>query len=320
MKKSVLFMAAAAMVFAGMTSCQEKSPYEGYEINENGLNYRFYTQNEGEVPAIGDILEVEFGCTVNDTNAIIPTMPNLFRLEEPLFAGDFFEGLAMMHKGDSASFIVNIDSTFTTFFGQPSLPEEFNSTDVMRFDVKVNDFYPESEYKARMAEKARQAAAERIEKMKADYPEETATAAQQLQDYLTAQGVAAEPTASGLVYVMTQEGNGEKPAEGQMVKVHYTGKLLDGTVFDFRKPVRIGDRQFASPAGFGRPAPGTPMPEIPEGMVRSYDQNFCLNHTKADKVELVASLYAPKTGRLMEVLNNHPGMQLFPPWLHTRRA
>lgn len=92
-----------------------------------------------------------------------------------------------------------------------------------------------------------------------------------------------------------------------------TGKLLpvDGTVFDFRKPVRIGDRQFASPAGFGRPAPGTPMPEIPEGMVRSYDQNFCLNHTKADKVELVASLYAPKTGRLMEVLNNHPGMQLF---------
>ncbi|MDO5443743.1 MAG: aldose epimerase family protein [Bacteroidia bacterium] len=92
-----------------------------------------------------------------------------------------------------------------------------------------------------------------------------------------------------------------------------TGKLLpvDGTAYDFRKPVRIGDRQIAAPAGFGRPAPGTPAPVIPEGMVRSYDQNFCLNHSKADKVELVASLYSPKTGRLMEVLNNHPGMQLF---------
>ena len=253
MKKSVLCMAAAAMLFAGMTSCQEKSPYEGYEINENGLNYRFYTQNEGETPAKGDIIEVVFGCTVNDTTPIIPNMPNLFKLEEPLFAGDFFEGLAMMHKGDSASFIVNIDSTFTTFFGQPSLPEEFNSTDVMKFDVKVNDFYPESEYKARMATKAREAAAERIEKMKTDYPEETAKAAQELQDYLTAQGITAEPTESGLVYVMTQEGNGEKPADGQMVKVHYTGKLLDGTVFDSsverEEPIQI-------PIGVGQVIPG----------------------------------------------------------------
>ena len=253
MKKSVLCMAAAAMLFAGMTSCQEKSPYEGYEINENGLNYRFYTQNEGETPAKGDIIEVVFGCTVNDTTPIIPNMPNLFKLEEPLFAGDFFVGLAMMHKGDSASFIVNIDSTFTTFFGQPSLPEEFNPTDVMKFDVKVNDFYPESEYKARMATKAREAAAERIEKMKTDYPEETAKAAQELQDYLTAQGITAEPTASGLVYVMTQEGNGEKPADGQMVKVHYTGKLLDGTVFDSsverEEPIQI-------PIGVGQVIPG----------------------------------------------------------------
>ena len=246
-------MAAAAMLFAGMTSCQEKSPYAGYEINENGLNYQFYTQNEGDAPMIGDIIEVVFGCTVNDTNSIIPTMPNMFKLEEPLFPGDFFEGLAMMHKGDSASFIVNIDSTFTTFFGQPSLPEEFNSTDVMRFDVKVNDFYPESEYKARMAQKAREAAAERIESMKTNHPDETAAAAQELQDYLTAQGITAEPTESGLVYVMTEEGNGEKPADGQMVKVHYTGKLLNGTVFDSSvergEPIQI-------PIGVGQVIPG----------------------------------------------------------------
>ena len=253
MKKSVLFVAVAAMMVAGMNSCQQKSPYEGYEINENGLNYQFYTQNEGETPMVGDVIEVVFGCTVNDTTPIIPNMPNLFKLEEPLFAGDFFEGLAMMHKGDSASFIVNIDSTFTTFFGQPSLPEEFNSTDVMKFDVKVNDFYPESEYKARMATKAREAAAERIEKMKTDYPEETAKAAQELQDYLTAQGITAEPTESGLVYVMTEEGNGEKPADGQMVKVHYTGKLLNGTVFDSSvergEPIQI-------PIGVGQVIPG----------------------------------------------------------------
>lgn len=91
-----------------------------------------------------------------------------------------------------------------------------------------------------------------------------------------------------------------------------TGRFLpvDGTLFDFRQPVRIGDRQMQMPAGRGF-GPGAAPIEVPEGMVRSYDQNFCLNHKKAGKVELVASLYSPESGRMMEVLNNHPGMQLF---------
>jgi FKBP-type peptidyl-prolyl cis-trans isomerase len=37
---------------------------------------------------------------------------------------------------------------------------------------------------------------------------------------------------SGLKYVVTKEGAGEKPAKGKAVKAHYTGKLADGTVFD----------------------------------------------------------------------------------------
>jgi FKBP-type peptidyl-prolyl cis-trans isomerase len=39
-------------------------------------------------------------------------------------------------------------------------------------------------------------------------------------------------SASGLKYVVTQEGSGEKPARGKAVKAHYTGRLLDGRVFD----------------------------------------------------------------------------------------
>jgi FKBP-type peptidyl-prolyl cis-trans isomerase len=39
--------------------------------------------------------------------------------------------------------------------------------------------------------------------------------------------------ASGLQYRVITEGNGPKPADGKAkVRVHYTGKLIDGTVFD----------------------------------------------------------------------------------------
>ncbi|WP_180103130.1 FKBP-type peptidyl-prolyl cis-trans isomerase [Acinetobacter sp. YH12126] len=39
-------------------------------------------------------------------------------------------------------------------------------------------------------------------------------------------------TASGLQYLTTKEGTGRQPQATSVVKVHYTGKLVDGTVFD----------------------------------------------------------------------------------------
>lgn len=39
-------------------------------------------------------------------------------------------------------------------------------------------------------------------------------------------------TLSGLQYQVIEAGEGEKPASSDVVRVHYTGKLLDGTVFD----------------------------------------------------------------------------------------
>lgn len=39
-------------------------------------------------------------------------------------------------------------------------------------------------------------------------------------------------TASGLQYEVLEEGKGARPTASDKVKVHYTGRLLDGTVFD----------------------------------------------------------------------------------------
>jgi len=41
-----------------------------------------------------------------------------------------------------------------------------------------------------------------------------------------------QTTASGLQYEVIADGNGAQPDAGDRVKVHYTGKLIDGTVFD----------------------------------------------------------------------------------------
>ena len=42
----------------------------------------------------------------------------------------------------------------------------------------------------------------------------------------------AKQTTSGIRYIIEKQGSGRKPPSGSAVKVHYTGKLLNGTVFD----------------------------------------------------------------------------------------
>lgn len=210
------------MIFAVMfTACQDSNKAtSGYQKTSNGLLYKFYSQNDGKEPQMNELMEVEIACTINDTVVILPKGRNILQLVEPMFAGDIFEGLKMMRIGDSASFIVRTDSTFNTLFHSP-MPSEFSNDDVMRFDVKLYDFYPESEYFTK-----------RIEYMKNSFPQETEAAETELKQYFKDNKIKPEQTETGLYYTVVEEGNGEKPQVGTMINVHYTGKLLDGTVFD----------------------------------------------------------------------------------------
>lgn len=240
MKKVFLMMTAFCVMLSMFTGCNNAP--KGYKSTDNGLYYHYFVENEGKTPNVGDIIDFVWECTVNDTTTIIASSPYMIKLQEPTYATDLMEGMAMMHKGDSVSFIVDIDSTFRYVFGMSQLPEEFNSNDVMKFNIKINDFYPESEYMNKM-----------IEAIKARYPEETERAYAEMQQYFALNNVVATPTASGLYYVMTKEGNGDMPAKGDNVKVHYTGKLLNGKVFD--SSVERGE-PIEVPIGMGYVIPG----------------------------------------------------------------
>lgn len=50
--------------------------------------------------------------------------------------------------------------------------------------------------------------------------------------YLAENNITVSPTASGLYYVETTEGTGVLAQAGDVVQVHYSGKFLNGDVFD----------------------------------------------------------------------------------------
>lgn len=220
MKKTILLSLIFSLFLISCKSDKIKS-FEGYKKTNSGLNYKFFINNEGDTPQMLDYLDVQLTCMINDTSVIIPNNRMIWQMIDPLFEGDIFEGLMMMHKGDSASFIVRTDSTFMTLFQLPTLPSQFTNNDVMRFDVKMNDFYPEEEVLLKQ-----------IGYIKEAFPEQTSKAEDELRQYLKTNGIDVTPTASGLYYVKTKDGNGEKPNVGSLVSVYYTGKLLNGMVFD----------------------------------------------------------------------------------------
>jgi aldose 1-epimerase len=77
-----------------------------------------------------------------------------------------------------------------------------------------------------------------------------------------------------------------------------TGKLMRvaGTPFDFRKPTAIGLRI------------GSSNQQIQYGP--GYDHNFVLNRKGAGSM-LAVEVYAPKTGRVLDVYTDQPGVQFY---------
>lgn len=78
-----------------------------------------------------------------------------------------------------------------------------------------------------------------------------------------------------------------------------TGRLapVAGTAFDFRSPRRIGER----------------INDQEQQLIfgKGYDHTFVLNHASAKQPTLAATLYEPTSGRLLEVMTQEPGVQVY---------
>jgi FKBP-type peptidyl-prolyl cis-trans isomerase len=123
----------------------------------------------------------------------------------------YFTGKANVQHLES----LNVDAYIAGFrdayaHKQPAISEDELKTVLDDFKHKLSE---------QAAAKAKQEAAENLKKAK---------------DYLAANGKkkGVVTTASGLQYEVLTQGKGPKPKASDVVKVHYHGTLIDGSVFD----------------------------------------------------------------------------------------
>lgn len=109
-----------------------------------------------------------------------------------------------------------------------------------------------------------------------------------------------DPSKEGVDQVMYINADKFTPSDEKYIP---TGEIRDvtGTPMDFRKPHAIGQTIVDTTYDQIRNATG-------------YDHNWCLNtfrNGKGDDSKVAASLYSPKTGILLEVFTNEPGLQVY---------
>lgn len=96
-------------------------------------------------------------------------------------------------------------------------------------------------------------------------------------------------------HILTINASHTTPVDSVLIP---TGDIasVDGTPFDFRQPMAIGERVNEA------------NDQLKNGL--GYDHNWVLDKSK-EGVELAATLYEPQSGRMMEVYTDQPGLQFY---------
>jgi len=193
---------------------------KGFQKTEDGLEYKIHTKNPGEKIKIGDYLTLDMVYKTDSDSVLFDTYKNKqplkIMVQEPTFKGDLMSGLMLMTNKDSATFKISSDSLFSKTFGVER-PAFIKAGSMIVFQVKINEVTSKDKMES---------------DMKKAQAEQTGKEKMLLDEYVKTNNLTVNTTASGLRYVITKEGTGVKPTAASTVKVNYTGKLFDGTVFD----------------------------------------------------------------------------------------
>lgn len=220
MKRALLTLALALLVAAGATA---QTPH--FKKAKNGLQYRYETRNrKGSKPKVGDILvgemTMKFDTLTLFSNEGRPE--RIFHVAPSAFPGDINEGLLMMRKGEKMMFAIPADSVAARV-GVNRMPREFSQGggQTIYYTVTLHDILTPEQI-AHEQDSIRNM----IETRKKN---EGTELAQYVQSHYTS---GLEMTMSGLYIVVTKKGDGMKVMPGKHVRAEYSGRLLDGKVFD----------------------------------------------------------------------------------------
>ncbi|MGN7823903.1 FKBP-type peptidyl-prolyl cis-trans isomerase [Chitinophaga sp. 22536] len=177
----------------------------GVKKTPGGIEYIVHKSGSGAQLKLGDTALMNVTQRINDSilgesrkivGAAIPVL-----ISKPQNKFDLMEGLALLHEGDSATFVIPWDSLPAN-----ERPPFGKKGDKLKITFAVENKFSASTQK------------EKDEKA--------------IKEYMEKNKINATKNPDGVYIAIQQEGTGGTPNVGDTVVVHYTGKLTSGKVFD----------------------------------------------------------------------------------------
>jgi FKBP-type peptidyl-prolyl cis-trans isomerase len=188
---------------------------------ESGLYYMETVPGNGKLAKEGDWLKIHFAITLIDNTPIYSSFngePRSAEFGKPFENNGVTEAISKMSEGTRANIIV----PSSLGFGKQGRGEIIPPFATLLYDIQVVDVLTAAEYKADQ---------EKLQQQRKQKEEANLVNGKRFLDQNSKkEGVVTLP--SGLQYKVLTMGNGPKPSATDVVKVHYTGTLINGTEFD----------------------------------------------------------------------------------------
>lgn len=274
MKKNLVFLAVAAIGFAGCNG--------GFKKSDGGLLYNIVDDKSGTNITNNDFVSANVIAKTDADSVLFSTYdtghPAFLTIPAKLQSkGDIYSAMMLLSEGDSAEVKVNADSLFKK--GMPK-PPGFKGKFVI-YEIKINKVISKGKlsdqvFGGRIQDYFKTEAA----KMKAAEPGK-------IQKYIADHKINATKSDSGLYYQITKQGSGPLPAKGDTVVVNYTGRFVtNGKVFE------TSDKAVAQKEKVFNPmAPYKPI-HIPVGInavIKGWDQGLMMLNKGAQATLVIPS-------------------------------
>ncbi|MFT3945855.1 MAG: FKBP-type peptidyl-prolyl cis-trans isomerase [Agriterribacter sp.] len=224
MKKAIWFIGAIALS-GFIMSCNKGN--SSFKKLKNGMEYKIISNGSGKTIAYGEVMKFHFAqkykdSLLKDTYSQLPQYQPIDSMQLPK---EYFEIFKQVRTGDSIVTRILTDSIFKGGMGMmppgfkkgEHLTTTFKVLGILKSETAQDDFMKERT--KFMQEDSIRAIGQKVKDEKT------------LEEYFAKNNIKPTKTALG-TYVEVKQAGSELPQDGQTLVVKYTGKLLDGTVFD----------------------------------------------------------------------------------------
>ncbi len=204
----------------------------------SGLQYTFIVDKPGgRKPVEGDQIKLKMRTVAVKANMLMYDWAQAnkgkvpeFSMTKPAFKGDVVEAIALMSEGDSMIVIADADQIFKN--SKNKKPDFVKPGEKLEYQIRLVSVKTKEQFMKEQQAQMEKQMKEQQAKMEKELVKQKTIDEAALKAYFTKKNIAPTPSSTGLYYQQTQAGSGDVPPANSMVKMNYTGYLLDGTKFD----------------------------------------------------------------------------------------